>query len=274
MTVVKRLALTIIAAILLSGCDFIQNTIQYNDSTKEFVESLIAEDYDRCIAMMALDSTLDNKANRDTFKMSLVNFRQLIVDNWGKELEFSFAKSEKKISTNESESTPPNTTRVYVEFKNEKEFGVLEALFDDTSKKIINIKTLNVKAPVPNMTLFWLFGLIAICVPIFNIYVIIRLAKSKLSNKPLKYLAVFALNVPTISYAAINGLSFKLLGIQILLGVSFSQMGYLNSVWDVGIPLGGLYWLWKLTYPNDKAGESPANAEENVQADSKSDQSA
>jgi len=31
-----------------------------------------------------------------------------------------------------------------------------------------------------------------------------------------------------------------------LFGISFSYMGYLSSVWTFGIPLGGLYWLWKL----------------------------
>ena len=54
------------------------------------------------------------------------------------------------------------------------------------------------------------------------------------------------MNVPAISYAAVDGLSYKLLNFQILFGVGFSLMGYLGSVWTFGIPLGGIYWLWKL----------------------------
>ena len=61
-----------------------------------------------------------------------------------------------------------------------------------------------------------------------------------------QYLAVLFFNVPAISYAAVGGLSFKLLNFQILFGVSFSAMGYLGSVWTFGIPLGGMYWLYKL----------------------------
>lgn len=32
--------------------------------------------------------------------------------------------------------------------------------FDDHSKKILTIKTLNIKAPVPGTKMFWLFGLL------------------------------------------------------------------------------------------------------------------
>jgi len=62
----------------------------------------------------------------------------------------------------------------------------------------------------------------------------------------LKYIAVIFLNVPAFTYAAVNGFSFNLLSFQFLLGISFSYMGYLNSAWTFGLPLGGLYWFWKL----------------------------
>lgn len=101
------------------------------------------------------------------------------------------------------------------------------------------------------MTYFWLFGLIAICIPIFNIYVIRQIKRSDLNNKWLKYIAVIFLNVPAITYAAVNGLSFKLLNFQILFGISFGYMGFLNSFWSFGIPLGGLYWFWKLKHRKD-----------------------
>jgi len=62
----------------------------------------------------------------------------------------------------------------------------------------------------------------------------------------LKYLAVLFFNVPAISYAAVDGFSLEFLNFQILFGVSFSFMGFLGSVWTFGIPIGGIYWLWKL----------------------------
>ena len=155
-------------------------------------------------------------------------------------------KAEKKFSTKQEASLPPNSTLVLIEFSNGKEFGVFRVFFDDKSGKILNISNLNIKQPIPSMTFFWLFGILALSIPAFNIYVIRKIKRSRLKNKGLKYIAVILLNVPSFTYSAVNGFSFNLLSFQILLGISFSYMGYLNSAWSVGIPLGGLFWFWKL----------------------------
>lgn len=242
----KKILLFMSAIFLLTSCEFFSNTFKYKDKTEEFVETLIKEDYNKCVNLMAMNHEMARNTNIDTMKVGLANFRQLIVSNWGEELEYSFMKSEKKFSTVEAENTPPNTTLVLVEFNNKKDFGVLQLLFDDSSKKILNIKTLDVKAPVPAMLPFWLFGLLALCVPVFNVFVIMRIRRSDLDKKWLKYLAVIFLNVPALTYAAVNGLSFQLLNFQFLLGFSFGYMGFANSFWTFGFPLGGLYWFWKL----------------------------
>lgn len=271
MTGTKQFVLTILTVILLTGCDFIKNTFTYKDKTKEFVEYLLMEDYNKCLDLFAMEHEMAKNTNIDTLKLGLANFRQLLVNNWGTELEYSFIKSEKKFSTVEADKTPPNTMLVLVEFNNQKEFGVLQVLFDDTSKKILNIETLDIKEPIPTMTLFWLFGFLAICVPIFNIYVIRQIKRSDLKKKWLKYIAVIVLNTPAINYAAVNGLSFKLINIQMLFGVSFGYMGYLNSYWTFGIPLGGLYWFWKLRQQKNKVVETEIATEQNIQIEPTSD---
>ena len=260
----KQFVLTILMVSLLTSCDFIKNTFTYKDKTKDFVETLIKEDYTKCVDQMAMTHEMAENTNIDTMKIGLANFRQLIVNNWGTELEYSFMKSEKKFSTVEADNTPPNTTLALIEFNNKKEFGVLEVLFDDKSQKILNIKTLDVKAPIPTMTYFWLFGLLAICIPIFNIYVIRQIKRSDLKKKWLKYIAVIFLNTPAITYSAVSGLSFKLINLQILLGVSFGYMGFLNSYWTFGIPLGGLYWFWKLRQQKNEVTEIELTTDQNI----------
>lgn len=246
MTKFKFLSLILIL-ILFTSCDFIRNSFTYKDKTEVFVESMMKKDYDRCISQMALESPTGRNTNMDTLKAGLDNFRTLVGSNFGDgKFEYSLMKAEKKRSTVASENTSPNTTLALVEFSNEKKFGVFRVLFDDKSKKIINIDTLQVNESKPHMLLFWLFGLIPMVVLLFNIYVIREIKKSTLTKKWVKYLAVLFFNVPAISYAAVGGLSFKLLNFQILFGVSFSAMGYLGSVWTFGIPLGGMYWLYKL----------------------------
>src|SRR5690606_36710667 len=113
----------------------------------------------------------------------------------------------------------------------------------------------------PNMTLFWIIGLIVRCVPNFNIKGIRLIQKSDLRRKWLKYIPVVFFNVRATTYSAVGGFSFSLLSFQILLGMSFNYMGYLNSAWTLGLPLGGLYWLWKTK--TKKPDEDLENTEPN-----------
>jgi hypothetical protein len=241
-----RISILLLAISLLASCDFVKDSFTFKDKTKEFVETLMKKDYDKCVSQMALESEMGKNTNIDTLKLGLEEFRGLVEKNFGYNFEYSLIKSEKKRSTVESENTPPNTTLALVEFSNGKEFGVFQVLFDDNSKKIININTLDVKSPLPNMMLFWLFGILPLAVLLFNIYVIREIKKSTLSKKWLKYLTVLFFNTPTITYSAVEGLSYKIINFQFFFGISFSFEGFLGSVWTFGIPLGGIYWLWKL----------------------------
>lgn len=243
---IKVILLAILTVSLLTSCEMISNAFKYRDTTKEFVETLLKEDYNKSIDFIAMEHETAKNANVDSMKVGLKNFRNIIIKDFGTELDYSLMKSEKKFSTIKEENTPPNTTSVLVEFSNKKEFGVFKVLFDDKSQKILSINTLDVKEPIPSMTAFWLFGLLAICVPVFNIYVIRQIKRSDLKKKWLKYIAVICLNIPAITYAAVGGLSFNPLNFQILLGISFNYMGYLFSAWTFGLPLGGLFWFWKL----------------------------
>ncbi len=110
MTRLRQILLTILAVSMLTSCEFISNTFKYKETTKEFIEYLLKEDYDKCVAFIAMEHDMAKNTNIDTMKMGLQNFRQRIVSNFGTELDYSFMKSEKKFSTVESENTPPNTT--------------------------------------------------------------------------------------------------------------------------------------------------------------------
>lgn len=245
-TRIRQVILLVFFFASLSGCDFVSNIFKYKDTTREFIENLIKEDYDGCVDLMAMQHQSAKNTNTDELKAGLADFRNIIVNNWGTKLECSFMRAEKTFSTKEEESTPANTTLVFMEIANEEQFGVLQVLFDDHSRKILNIKTLDVREQIPSMFPFWLFGILSAGVLGFNIYVIRKVRRSDLDKKWIMYLAIICLNIPSVTYAAVNGLSFDLLKIQLLFGLSFSYTGYLGSSWTFGIPLGGIYWLWKL----------------------------
>lgn len=243
---IKKILILIFTLSLFTSCDFVNNILTYKDTTEGFVESLKEGNYQKSLSFMATDHDIYKNTNIDSLKLELVNFRKSIVDSFGTELNYKFVTANKTFSSVEGKSTAPNTTLVKIEFSNDTEFGVFEISFDDHSNKILHIKTLDLKEKIPNMIWFWLFGVFAICVPIFNIWIIRRIKKSNLKKKWLKYIAIICLNVPAISYNSIHGLSLSIVSFQLLFGISFSYMGYLNSVWTFGIPLGGIYWLWKL----------------------------
>jgi hypothetical protein len=253
---IKQTLLLILTVSLFTSCDFINNAFTYKETTIGFVEALIKEDYERSLTFMAVEEKTFENTNLDTLKLGLANYQKIIVNNFGTELNYKFITAEKTFSTTEGESTAPNTTKAQIEFSNEQEFGVFEIIFDDNTNKILNIKTLDIKEKIPDMTIFWLFGILAICIPVFNIWIIRKIKKSNLKKKWLKYIAVIFLNVPAITCSAINGISFSLLSFQILFGISFSYMGYLNSFWTFGIPLGGIYWLWKLNKKTEEKKET------------------
>ncbi|WP_146063279.1 hypothetical protein [Halpernia humi] len=208
------------------------------------MNTLINKGVDESIPYFALESN-GKPANIAEMKNGLSDFRQNFIMYFGKDVEYNFITAQKKISTNKQNSTPPNTTIVLLQFKNQKEFGVLQFLFDDNTKKILNFLPLEVKNPIPNMVIFYVIGLLGIIIPIFNVYVINRIRKSNLKRKWLKYIAIILLNFPTIIYNAVAGFSFKIVQFTFL-GFGFSTMGYLNSTINLGIPLAGLYWFWKL----------------------------
>ena len=237
----------IIIFTLLSSCEFIQGTLSFKGKVEDFVESVKKKEYNKAVSQMALESEMGKNINIDTLKLGFVQFREVLVQNFGTDkFEYSLIKSEKKSSSVEGEGTPPNTTLALVEFSNANEIGAVQVLFDDKSKKIINIKTLDVKRPKPQMLLFWLFGLFPMAVLIFNIYVFRKIKQSTLRRKWTKYVAVIVLNVPTIYFSPVDGLSVQYFYFQILFGASFTLAGYLGSSWAFGIPFGSLYGLWKL----------------------------
>ena len=258
MTYLKSLILFAVIMLTLASCDFIKNASTYKDTTEGFVEALLDKDYDSSLNYIALEHKGFKNINLDTFKLSLARFRDIVVNNFGTELDYKFVSASKHFSTVEGESTGPNTTEALVQYKNKKEFGVFSLLFDDTSNKILKINIQDVKEPIPNMLPFWMFGILAISVPIFNIWVIRKINKSDLKRKWLKYMAVLLFNVPSISYNAMSGLAIKFFYFQFLFGLGVSYMGYINSVWTFGIPIGGIYWFWKLHLINKE------NVEEEV----------
>jgi hypothetical protein len=258
-----RLQLVLLCVACLGSCAMFSNAIDYRKTAEQFIESAVREDYDKCISLFALDRPEAQGVNLDTLKKGIATFRKVVVDELGTDIEYRFLLANKSYSST-SGKVPEDVTELHLEVSGSGKFDEVVAIFDDRSGKILNIRALGINKVIPSMMIFWLLGLLFLCVPAFNIYMIVRIKRSTRKRKWLKYLSLFIVNVPTISYQAITGSIFlNPTSFQVLLGTSFNYGSYSASNWAVGIPLAGLYWLWRLnTKPNldvATAGKDSAN---------------
>lgn len=213
-------------------------------------------DHEAVLQLMALEHESAKNVDHAALEEGMGQLREQVVQHFGSDLAYSFIKTEKTFTTGENKQLP-NTTLLYLQLANSKEFGQFQLLFDDNSGKVLNIQLQDMKAPIPDLLPFWVFCLFTLAVLIFNIYAIIQVRKSQVTKKWQKYLLIFLLNVPTIGWSAMGGFFVQLLNFQILLGVSFSMMGYANTACAFGVPIGALLVLWKLRQGKYDTVETP-----------------
>lgn len=145
----KKLIYSILFIALISSCnvEVETRTKEFENTTKEFVNSLIKEDYDKCIEKTATEIDALKNVPVDTLKASLVNLRTFVIENFGTDLEYKVTSVQRNLSTSTENGNLPNTTTVLAKLINNKEnyFGEIKLLYDDKSSKIINFNTVSVK---------------------------------------------------------------------------------------------------------------------------------
>lgn len=249
--------ISVLLLLILSSCSQLIDTEFYESTVIEYTEAMIAEEYDRCMDLMAIEHESYQHIDINSMKASLPDIREALVSNFGEDLKYTATHVEKVIFGKSENGLPPNTTGVLIQFENQEEFGHINAIFDNETNKMINWSLEEVRESIPSMLPFWLFGLLAICVPLFNIYVINLIRKSNLTRKWLKYLMVILLNIPSVYYTGIGEFGIQLGSSQVILGISFSYVSYIYSSWIFGVPIGGLYWYRKLK--QGQAGPASSN---------------
>jgi hypothetical protein len=230
---------------LLGSCNIADN-FKYGSPTKEFMGYLAQKDYNKCVAMM--NTSKAKKADIDALKINLDGFRTKLVADFGEKVDYSYMRIADARTM--GITYIPNSTNVLMQISNDKELGVIEVIFDNKTNDIINVKALQIKEPIPSMTDFWIFGIVCLLIPSFNIYVIRKVWRSNMSHKWLRTLVIIVVNVCAVGCVPVKGLVFTLLKLQPVLGINFIKMGYLGSSWVLGIPLGGIYMLWLLKTGN------------------------
>lgn len=244
--------------ILFSSCTFIGNVKDYSEKSKELINSIAQEQYNEVSA--TFESEKYGKVNKDLFIPQIEKIRELIVNNFGMDYDLKFIHANK--TTLSTEEPGPYPTTVQIQIKNKTHYGNFTLTFDDEIHQVTNIRLDREKYEIPSMTLFWFYGLLPLLVVGFNIYTIRRVSKSRVKRKWLKIVGIVLLNVPAFTYSVVNGFNIEPLSFQILLGMSFGMMGYANTFWTFGFPIGSLIANYKINQSkkivetNDTVNES------------------
>jgi len=230
----------IIALVCLTGCSVRRSIDATQQASVQFIRDMVAGHYEACLRMADTDNI-----SRDSLVAYFDAMRYRVNSEFWKDVSYTPGGYNETITFFAAQQENPAMISSYVQIADKNRFSIFQLTWTG-NHKISGIGMANTIYPVPNLRLFWIVGiLLALLVLGFNIYVIIRVYKSDVVRKWLKYLIIVLLNIPVIGYHAIGGVFFKLLSFQ-LLGIGFSADNYLNTYWAIGVPLGAIIVLWRL----------------------------
>ncbi len=130
--------------LILSGCSFIGNVYRYSKTSKELINSIMSEDYEKAYDLFAYEKY--GEIPIDTFKVHITKFRTVVVDNFGTDFDLSFVHAKK--TTLNTEDPGPHPTKVQIQIKNDTHYGYFTVLFDDEVNQVANINLENINNPL------------------------------------------------------------------------------------------------------------------------------
>ncbi len=92
----KKTIILVFTLSALVSCSFISNMFTYEDTTKNFIDALLSEDYNKSLEFMSLESEAFKNANLDSLKLGLAEFRKIIDSNFGDDLTCKFITAQAK----------------------------------------------------------------------------------------------------------------------------------------------------------------------------------
>ncbi|MEG0983589.1 hypothetical protein [Algoriella sp.] len=238
----KNVFLLLILFLITNSCQFYYDTIEYKKSSVEFLNNIMDGKINESVNLFALEHEGLKQMDKNTLNEGLYQFHTDMISQYGKDVKFTFLEARKHFSNNNN--SIPNSTNVNYLFENDKKFGFVKFIYDDNSKKILNVEPEFSNKPLPSMIMFYIILLVGLLIPIFNIYVFNMIRKSQLKRKWLKYIVLIILNFPTIKYFPLEGFDFQFFNFQFL-GYGFSYYSIFSNV-VIALPIGAIYWFWKL----------------------------
>lgn len=243
-TLTSKSVILITSLFLLLGFgSFGQNKSDIQGVSKAFIESIVKGNKDACLDLM----TIENAEQKDSVMRKLDELQYRVMNEFGRDPQVKpLGYNEPLFLFGLDNIRNPNAySKVsFIQIEYHTRFSVFQLAFNE-GNKIVSFGMLNEIYIKPNSKL-WFVGIpVMLLVLTFNIYVIVKVYKSDVTRKWVKYLMVIFLNLPVLGYNALSGVTFQLLGLN-LFGVSFGFGNYFTTYWSIGVPIGAIIVLWRI----------------------------
>ncbi len=210
----------------------------------DFVKNIISGNYQKCNPFLVEDQRVHDSA---IFLFDGLRYR--VTSEFEHDLQFKhigYAKTLLNLGIDKEDQYQHQSLEWrYVQIEDKRMFSLFRVGL--TAKgKVVAISMLNELYRKPNMKYFWAIGIVFLMIVLtINIYAAIRVYRSNVVKKYLKYITIVLFNIPVLGCNALTGPFFNLFSFQ-LFGIGFGNSNYFETFWTIGFPLGALFVLWKL----------------------------
>lgn len=212
--------------------------------SKKFVENIVSGNMLQNLDFIVVDSN----TGKDSAIASFEGMRYRIMNEFGKDVKITSLGYNQAVLLMGSARVQDHFDGLkysYVQIEDKNRFSVFQLSF--AGDKIVDFGMLNEIYAKPDTQKMWFIGIpILLLVLSFNIFVIFKVYKSNVTRKWIKYMMIACLNLPTIGMSSIGGFFFRFISIRAM-GIGVGWGNYFNTYWAVGIPLGGIVVLWRLS---------------------------
>lgn len=262
----RKLVLLFLIAFCIVGCSSFNK-----EKSIQIAKYIVEGDYEK--VMEESDDLVFQQMSRYTFTIGLQSMHDLIQTGLGSEVEYTFIQSEKKyrIQKGKEPNIEDNHDVTIIMLSNGNKSTMLTLFYNRETGKPYYFHVDDVREC--DMTRFWILSSLGLLVIAFIIYTIVRVKKSDMKKKWVKYILAVVVNIPLFLVTPVGVKPFLFLvtssGVKLSLGLSIMGVGfeYLgpDSYTKIAFPLGSIIVLYLLRKHNKKKETETVEATENSQ---------
>lgn len=239
----RKLVLLFLIAFCIVGCSSFNK-----EKSIQIAKYIVEGDYEK--VMEESDDLVFQQMSRYTFTIGLQSMHDLIQTGLGSEVEYTFIQSEKKyrIQKGKEPNIEDNHDVTIIMLSNGNKSTMLTLFYNRETGKPYYFHVDDVREC--DMTRFWILSSLGLLVIAFIIFTIVKVKRSDMKKKWVKYLLALFLNLPFLVITTAGVQLFIGIGISFL-GVAFSYFGP-DSYTKIAFPLGSIIVLYLLKKHNKK----------------------